>query len=240
MSYIETLRQEISDSVPTFDAAGIVTTAGLVYPLGLDTKVLSTIFEMIVRPQVVAVAEELDLKVHEPEQQNYYPDFTIMKDEADTHKIALDVKTAYRRPTAGGWTTSFTLGGYTSFLRNPTKNIAFPNNQYGSHWILGFIYSRVPVDAHEVLGVGEPEKLVSPLTDVEWFLVEKYKIAATRAGSGNTTNIGSISGTSLDDFRDGTGPFADLGEGVFEEYWANYGKDTFTSLPGYNTWKAEQ
>ena len=48
---------------------------------------------------------------------------------------------------------------------------------------------------------------------------EKWRIAGDRTGSGNTTNIGSISGT-IADFSAGDGAFAS--EAEFLEYWRGY------------------
>jgi len=48
---------------------------------------------------------------------------------------------------------------------------------------------------------------------------EKWRIAGDRAGSGNTTNIGSITGT-IADFSAGKGVFASGME--FLEYWKGY------------------
>ncbi len=49
---------------------------------------------------------------------------------------------------------------------------------------------------------------------------EKYKIAIDRPGSGNTKNIGSV--VAIDALIGGKGPFADLGEDVFDDYWSFY------------------
>ena len=50
-----------------------------------------------------------------------------MTDEKDEAKVAIDVKTTYRNFTANGeWTASFTLGSYTSFMRNETKISGIP------------------------------------------------------------------------------------------------------------------
>ena len=48
---------------------------------------------------------------------------------------------------------------------------------------------------------------------------EKWRIAGDRAGSGNTTNVGSIYGT-IEDFSAGNGVFAS--EAEFLEYWRGY------------------
>lgn len=72
---------------------------------------------------------------------------------------------------------------------------------------------------------------------------EKWRIAGQFAGSGNTTNIGSISGT-VDDFRAGRGSFAS--EEEFLDYWRNYErtaaqrKQSYSTLEGYRAWKKKQ
>lgn len=41
-----------------------------------------------------------------------------------------------------------------------------------------------------------------------------------RSGSGNTKNIGSV--TKIDQLVNGTGPFAKLGEEIYDDYWMFY------------------
>jgi hypothetical protein len=60
-----------------------------------------------------------------------------------------------------------------------------------------------------------------PLSSVDVFAQEKWRVASDRAGSGNTTNLGSIEGV-LDDFAKGRGPFKS--EAEFLEYWRGYGR----------------
>ncbi len=194
------------------------------YPFGNDTKVLSTVFELVVRPLIYGIAAEHKLQVFEPKQQNFYPDFTLMRDKLDKEKIAIDVKSAYRHFRADGtWTASFTLGSYTSFLRNENKNIAFPYSDYDKEFILGFIYSRTqPSNGTFMYSLANRKDAKCPFTDVEYFVQEKYRIAGWLPGSGNTTNIGSIRGSSIADFAEGQGPFAELGEEVLKDYWRNY------------------
>lgn len=48
---------------------------------------------------------------------------------------------------------------------------------------------------------------------------EKWRIAGDKAGSSNTANIGSITGT-IDDFIDGNGVFTS--EDEFLAYWRGY------------------
>ncbi len=46
-------------------------------PLGSDTKVISTIIEIIKRQSVDSYADEIGLQLCEPLKQNHYPDYTL-------------------------------------------------------------------------------------------------------------------------------------------------------------------
>ena len=105
---MQLLGKALAERTGFYDVCGIVDKQSRVYPLGSDTKVLSTIFELIARPVLFQLALERELLVEEPESQNHYPDFTVMKDHSDMQKIAVDVKTTYRRPNG---TFQYTLGG---------------------------------------------------------------------------------------------------------------------------------
>ena len=224
MSLKKYLLEEFAALKDPYCVSGIITKSAQVYPLGSDTKVLSTIFELISRPVVYRVAERLGLTVVEPSVQNHYPDFTLHKNEGDNKKIAVDVKTTYR--VAAGDRFSYTLGGYTSFIRpgNEGKNIVYSFDKYAEHWVIGFVYERVATKksaAEHVYKLSELENIPLPFKAVDMFVEEKWRIASDRAGSGNTTNIGSIDGT-MDDFRAGKGPFKS--EEEFLSYWRGYGR----------------
>ncbi len=205
-----------------YGVCGIIDRRGRIYPLSSDTKVLSTIFENIARRAVGSYAIRQGIRMFEPDKQNYYPDFTLATGTDDPNKIAIDVKTTYK--VAADDKFAFTLGSYTSFMRNGTKNILFPFNDYAAHWIIGFVYRRVDVDPAAATYIYTPairDTIPVPFTDVEVFMQEKWRISGDKAGSGNTTNIGSISGT-LRDFQEGNGVFQSAGE--FLTYWRGYGR----------------
>lgn len=236
----EILDRELRKISHQFKVCGFVNQSGDVYPLGSDTKVLSTVFELICRPVIVSVAKMLDYEVVEPEVQNHYPDFSLVRSVVNSDfnppgpkfplersrfekpKIAIDVKTTYRGRSEK---FNYTLGGYTSFIRqgNESKNIVFPFPDYVKHYIIGFIYSRViPKKTVPFQFIYSKENLALiplPIENIDFFVQEKWRIAGDRAGSGNTTNIGSITAT-LDDFRNGRGPFHS--EDEFLEYWRGY------------------
>lgn len=232
--FMEALRVALSARTGFYEVCGIVDRDRRVYPLGSDTKVLSTIFELIARPVIIQLAEERGLNVVEPESQNHYPDFTVLKNSTDKKKVAIDVKTTYRKPNG---TFTYTLGGYTSFIRegNESKNIVFPFNEYVEHWVIGFVYDRIAskksADSH-IFDVSEIQDIPLPFSNVEFFVQEKWRISSDRAGSGNTTNIGSIT-APLEDFQAGNGVFES--EDEFLAYWRGYERTDAERKTAYRT-----
>lgn len=225
MNFQQEFYDLVNKSKVDWTVLGLLSNNDDIYALGSDTKVLSTVFELLCTPFINRIAEKHGYKV-EHAVQTVYPDFTLLKGSDDPNKIAIDVKTTYRRE--GNRPFGYTLGSYTSFLRNNTKNILYPYDTYKEHWIIGFLYSRknMPEDSKMVFSLKDRGEIVCPFADVEFFVQEKYKIAGERPGSGNTTNIGSILTNNIDDYRKGRGPFAKLGERAFEDYWKNFNKES--------------
>jgi hypothetical protein len=222
-------------------AVGFLGANNLVYQFGTDTKVISTVFETQAAPVIHQIAEEHGYKV-EGAPQTIYPDFTLSLNSSNQERIAIDIKTTYRSLTTRNKIKQFryTLGSYTSFLRNGTKNILYPYHQYSSHWVIGFLYTRMEGVASKVYKRNEAAHLEPPYKDVEYFVQEKYKIVGTSPGSGNTANIGSFQTCDIDELRTGKGPFAKLGKEVCDDYWRNYGRTTdrpFSNLEEYLAWK---
>ena len=203
---------------------GLLVNDQRVYTLSYDSKILSGLFEIFCEPIVRDIAQRNKLYV-EKAKQNQYPDFTLFSDKTSKDKIAIEVKSTYRQYKNDGSVKKFgyTLGSYRSFLRDPNgrKGILYPYSDYTQHWIIGFLYTRNPKCAKvEIRQIIEASTLQSPFTDIEFFVQEKYRIAGKAAGSGNTTNIGSIKSASIETFKNGEGPFDSHRE--FEEYWRNY------------------
>jgi hypothetical protein len=249
---LENFAQEFTDLVAEknvdWKIRGLLTQQDTIFPFGSDTKVLSTIFELFCAPLIREIAQKHNLQVI-PANQTIYPDFTLMRNEADRHKIAIDIKTTYRPgDKANGQPKNFwyTLGSYTSFIRNNTKNITYPFNQYDKHWIIGFLYSRRPdyYNDDRIYGIGERNELHTPYNNVEFFVQEKYKIAGERPGSGNTTNIASFPCSSIEPLKNGQGPFAEYGEEVFLEYWRNFepkaANRPYNNLQEFLNWQNNQ
>lgn len=228
LELVEMLTSQITKNAGMFDIAGLITSSGEVYPLGTDTKVLSTAFELALRPTITEVAAKFGYEVEEPKSQNFYPDFTLKPHGKNDGFLAFDVKTTYRKNKSG--TFSFTLGGYTSFIRKntPNKNIVYPFDLYSAHYVVGFVYTRKLDGKSGGARVYEPNcvhEVPLPYSDVDVFVREKWRIAGDVAGSGNTTNIGSIVG-NVDDFRSGDGIFKS--ELEFLNYWRSYGRTAAT------------
>ena len=205
-----------------YSLCGFVDRKARIYPLGSDTKVISTLFEIVARGAVAAYANSEGLSVAEPSKQNHYPDFTLMRNEADGEKIAIDVKTTYFKGDRPKF--QYTLGSYTSYIHKgmERKNIVFPYGQYKKHWIIGFVYNRIDDNRgadRRVYSFNTLKEIPIPFDDVKVFMQEKWRIAGDRAGSGNTANIGSITGT-LAEFGAGKGVF--VSESEFLEYWRGY------------------
>ena len=204
-----------------FNVTGLLLENNDVLTLGSDSKLIGRIFELVSFGVLNAICKENNWKLEETESQTVYPDFTIIME--NNQKIAIDIKTTYRRYNSKGQVCKFgfTLGAFASFLRNNTKNIAYPYDQYIKHYVIGFVYDRVSGSkAGQVLHIGD--KIYPPYKGVEYFMQEKYKIAGDKPGSGNTENIGSILTNNFEDFVQGNGLFAKLGNDVFENYWRGY------------------
>ncbi|MFD0944690.1 type II restriction endonuclease [Savagea faecisuis] len=244
---IDELYQEVENLQIDWSVNGLIDANESIYSLGHDTKLIGRIFEILVAPAVKTYAEKHDLKYEIPSKQNIYPDFTLSK--SNGRRIAIDVKTTYLQKNLSGENRSFqyTLGSFNSFLRDNTKNIHYPYDQYDIHLVIGFLYERNPESKEGIIvnGVKHLQELPSPVKNVQYFIQHKYKISGDKPGSGNTENIGSIKSNDLLHFKQGKGPFSELGESVFEDYWRNYPryrtseKRKYTDLESYFKYKGQ-
>lgn len=74
---------------------GFVDSNGNLYPITLDTKVLSKVVEFVFMPIIKKFCDEHGYKLQEPLHQNHYPDLTFI-DIKTNYKYAVDIKTTYR------------------------------------------------------------------------------------------------------------------------------------------------
>lgn len=191
-----------------------------IYTISTDTKVVSKIIELYIFPLLFKFAQDNGLQLELAKEQNFYPDITF-KDE-DGNLFAVDLKSSYRK--SADRINGMTLGAFTGYFRNrrSSKNVTYPYSSYKAHIVLGIIYSEnnAAIDERKLYTLDSLDDIVSVVKDITFFVQEKWKIAIDRPGSGNTKNIGSVS--LIEDLIDGNGPFSELGEVVFDDYWTNY------------------
>lgn len=242
--FIKVFNEKIHVKNINWEISALINSDSRMISLGSDSKLIGRIFELISHSVLQEIAIENDFILQPSNRQTVYPDFTLMKNEKDPKKIAIDIKTTYRtfKKNDKPRSYSFTLGSYASFMRNGTKNIMFPYSQYDKHYVIGFIYTRNPeADEGKIYGIEQIGELPVPYIDVEVFVQEKYKISGEKPGSGDTENIGSYKTCNIDYLTKGEGPFSVLGISVFDDYWAGYPKyrapsKDYTSLEEYFTY----
>jgi hypothetical protein len=188
---------------------------------------VSKILEIHLFPQILAFAQNNGYKIVLAEHQNYYPDISLVKADDESVKFAVDFKTTYRKPENPQVCNGFTLGSHGKYFsdRLSKKNIQFPYSSYSGHFCLGIIYDRAEgatIDETRVRRIEELKSITSVVSNFDFFVAEKWKIASDKQGAGNTANIGSIK--NIADIVNGRGMFSKLGESWFDDYWMNYGK----------------
>jgi hypothetical protein len=192
-----------------------------IYTISVDTKIVSKVLELLLFPMFVKFGEQHGLRIELCPQQNFYPDLTFIHDPSG-NRFAVDIKSTYR--TSAKTVNGMTLGAFTGYFRNreSNKNTLYPYSQYAGHFVLGIIYTKCDdvADERQQFKLDDLPKIPSVIRDFEFFAQPKYRLALFRPGSGNTKNIGSV--IAIDDLINGTGPFAKLGEPVYDDYWMFY------------------
>ncbi|MFQ5628608.1 MAG: EcoRV family type II restriction endonuclease [bacterium] len=232
---VEGLKQHISTDDGQWTVKGFVDVFKNVYTITSDTKIVSKILEIHLFPQILKFAKEHGYKVVLADYQNYYPDISFVKSSDDKIRFAVDFKTTYRNPRKPHLCNGFTLGSHGKYFedRTSTKNIQFPYGSYAGHFCLGIIYNRMDgssIDETKVHNINELQSITSVVSDFDFFVAEKWRIASDKGGSGNTANIGSIN--NIEDIKNGMGMFSKLGEDWFDDYWMNYRKITIPDGSG--------
>ena len=140
LAHFEEFKHALATDTGDWVVKGFIDVYRNIYTISVDTKVVSKIIELLLFPVVSRFAEEHDYRMVLPEHQNYYPDISFIA--PDGEKIALDLKSTYRKSAMR--VSGFTLGAFTGYFRrrDSTKNITFPYQQYAKHFVLGIIYSR--------------------------------------------------------------------------------------------------
>ncbi|MBN6079826.1 EcoRV family type II restriction endonuclease [Aggregatibacter actinomycetemcomitans] len=225
--FVSTLQKEISDKNGKWSIRGFIDIYKNIYTISADTKIVSKVLEIHLFPLILKFAEENNYKIILPEHQNYYPDISFVSKEDENIRFAVDFKTTYRNPDKPHLCNGFTLGSHGAYFtdRESTKNIQFPYSSYLGHYCLGIIYDRASsadIDETKIYSIDKLKSISSVISNFQFFVAEKWKIASDKSGSGNTANIGSIN--NIQDIMDGNGMFSKLGEEWFDDYWINYKK----------------
>ena len=249
MNFIEKFNQKITENKISWKIKGLLRDENTIITLGSDSKLIGRIFELITYRLLEEIAEENGYRLVPSPSQTTSPDYTFIKkdkfgDDLKYNKIAVDIKTTYKQYKSDGSLKKicFTLGSYGSFIRNGTKNIAYPYNEYNKHYVIGFIYDRNEnATEGKQVSIKEIKNLEVPYSNVDVFVQEKYLIVGDKPGSGNTENIGSFKTDKIDYIINGEGPFKYLGEDVYLDYWRNYPRNKdkdkhYTSLSQYFDW----
>lgn len=236
LGYFDKLRERVATENGDWTVKGFIDVYKRIYTISLDTKVLSKVLELVMFPVIQQFAHERDYELVLARQQNQYPDITLISRSQGT-RYAIDIKTTYRkgRDKSGDIRVNgMTLGTYMGYFRarESSSIITFPYNTYAKHYVLGVIYTQVAdTDEMQIYDIAALDDIPSVATDFDFFLHEKYRIAADRPGSGNTKNIGST--VHLDRLIEGTGVFSPLGVEIFDDYWMNYRTKEMARAEGF-------
>ncbi|MCQ4091531.1 type II restriction endonuclease [Exiguobacterium sp. LL15] len=239
---IETITKYLPKTEDEWELVGFLNKKREIFAFGNDSKIIGRLFEVIAFDALNKTAQELGFELKESEKQTVYPDFYFIKQ--NNRKIAIDIKTTYRKSKRSKY--NFTGGSFTSYMRNPTKNIAGNYSEYDAHYILGIVYDRETEPTIGKQTMSNLPSIIPAYKNIETFVQEKFRICGEKKGSGNTDNIGTIKANSTKPFIYGAGPFAWLGEEIFHDYWSNHPKykdseDTkeslFKDIPSYIEWK---
>ena len=234
-TFVETLKGRVCTDDGQWAVKGFIDAYRNVYSISSDTKITSKILEIHIFPILSEFANASGFDLILAEHQNHYPDISFVTKSDDSIKFAVDLKTTYRKPLKAHLCNGFTLGSHGAYFQNRTsrKNIRFPYAEYAAHFCLGVIYDRAEcatIDETIMVSVENISSIASVMSNLQFFLTEKWQIASDRRGSGNTANIGSIE--LIDDILAGAGMFSQLGEQWFDDYWINYGNIQITDENG--------
>jgi hypothetical protein len=220
-AHAESFAKAVATNEGEWIIKGFIDVYRRIYTISVDTKIVSKVLELLLFPMFVEFGEANDLEIELCQHQNFYPDLTFTH-EPTGHRFAVDIKSTYR--TSGTDVNGMTLGAFTGYFRNrdSNKNTLYPYNQYAGHFVLGVIYSKCDevADERKQFTLEDLTQIPSVIKDFKFFAQPKYRVASSRPGSGNTKNIGSV--VKIEKLINGSGPFATLGEQVYDDYWMFY------------------
>lgn len=225
LNYLQAHAASFAKAVATSEGEwiikGFIDVYQRVYSISVDTKIVSKVLELLLFPMFVEFAQTHGLKLELSHHQNHYPDLTFTY-PGNGDRFAVDIKSTYRESYTK--VNGMTLGAFTGYFRKreSNKNTLYPYSQYAAHFVLGVIYSKCDdvADERTQFSLADLTKIPSVIKHFQFFAQPKFRIATARPGSGNTKNIGSV--VKIDELVTGTGPFASLGEEVYDDYWMFY------------------
>jgi hypothetical protein len=220
-THAESFAKAVATNEGEWIIKGFIDVYRRIYSISVDTKIVSKVLELLLFPMFVEFGKTHGLKIELCPQQNFYPDLTFIHEKTG-RKFAVDIKSTYR--TSETEVNGMTLGAFTGYFRkrDSNKNTLYPYSQYTGHFVLGVIYSKCDdvADERKQFTLEDLPIIPSVVKQFQFFAQPKYRIASSRPGSGNTKNIGSV--VKISQLVNGTGPFASLGEEVYDDYWMFY------------------
>ena len=93
-SYFDVFKNMLATDRGDWIVKGFIDIYRNIYTISVDTKVVSKIIELMLFPIISQFAIENKYKMLLCDQQNYYPDISLIT--PNETKIALDLKTTYR------------------------------------------------------------------------------------------------------------------------------------------------
>lgn len=204
------LKNELTEAVKhiKWNFTGILDTEGRLHEIPKNLN-FQALFEKLVLETLPNLTNKHNIEVIENINIRSYPDIVLKGGELGKHVIALDIKTGRRN----GIQTSFTLGSYAGYIRNPDKKLCcgglYSYNDFTHHWDICFIYDW-----------DSKANTLNMIKNIQIVIQEKWKLASKTTGTGTTTAIGSIK--NIDKIMSGKGDFKT--EKEFLRYWRNYSR----------------
>jgi len=185
LEFVKSLDSFVSTKDKQWTIKGFIDIYRNIYTISTDTKIISKILEIHLFPQLLKFAEENRFKVVLASHQNYYPDISLVSQEDEKIKFAIDFKTTYRLEKNPEYCNGFTLGSHGKYFvdRTSKKNIQYPYSEYFGHYCLGIIYTRVAISSigeTKTCKLDELQSIASVIKDFKFFVVEKWRIASDK------------------------------------------------------------
>ena len=76
---------------------GVVDSEGRLYTLSNDTKLISKVFELVSFPVISEALRPYNVQIEAEKRQTVYPDLTVILNSEKPNKIAIDIKSTYRK-----------------------------------------------------------------------------------------------------------------------------------------------